>query len=140
MTREAGLDDIPRLVEMGRKFAELATPHVGFDAGSVSNLLKGLIESDDGLVLCTETSMFGAVIYPHPFNNGHRVAQELFWWSEGREGFGLLKAAEKALIGRCDSMVMITLETVNPDRMASLYQKLGFAPMERGFVKEMAWQ
>jgi len=31
---------------------------------------------------------------------------------------------------------MITLETVNPDRMAELYQKLGFVPMERGFVKE----
>jgi len=85
----AVLADVPDLVEMGRRFAMKAAPHVGFDAHSVEQLLNGLIESENGLVLRNGNSMFGAVIYPHPFNNAHKVAQELFWWSEGREGFGL---------------------------------------------------
>jgi len=136
MIREAGLSDIPALVEMGRRFAEKGAPHVGFDAASVENLLTGMIENQNGLVLCCEAGMFGAIIYPHPFNNAHLVAQELFWWSEGREGMAMLREAEKRLEGRCNSFVMITLETVNPDRMAAFYEKRGFVPMERGFVKE----
>ncbi len=136
MIREASLSDIPDLLAMGKSFALKAAPHVGFDEASVRGLLKGMIENPNGLVLVNGHSMFGAVIYAHPFNNTHKVAQELFWWSEGREGLALLKYAEEALKPRCDSMVMITLETVNPDRMAKLYQKMGFAPMERGFVKE----
>lgn len=130
------MDDLPALLQMGKNFALKAAPHVGFDENSVRSLLTGMIESPESLVLMNGQSMFGAVIYAHPFNNAHKVAQELFWWSEGREGLALLKHVEKALKGRCNSMVMITLEAVNPDRMAKLYQKIGFAPMERGFVKE----
>lgn len=135
MIREAKASDISDLIKMGKAFAEKAMPHVGFDAASVEQLLDGLIESENGFVLRGDNSMFGAVIYPHPFNNRHKVAQELFWWSEGREGLVLLKQAEIALKERSNSMVMITLETVNPDRMAALYEKFGFVPMERGFVK-----
>lgn len=138
--REATHADIPAMVEMGRKFALKAAPHVGFDKASVEGLLANLIESEDGMALVGNSSMFGAIIYPHPFNDAHRVAQELFWWSEGREGLALFSEAEKRLKDRCDSFVMITLETVNPDRMAALYQKRGFVPMERGFVKDMTWQ
>lgn len=138
--REATHSDIPAMADMGRKFALKAAPHVGFNRDSVERLLTSLIDSDDGLVLVGDSSMFGAIIYPHPFNSAHRVAQELFWWSEGREGLALFGEAEKRLHGRCDSFVMITLETVNPDRMANIYQKRGFVPMERGFVKDMTWQ
>lgn len=136
MIRDAVLDDIPELVEMGRRFIEQAKLHVGFDRASCEILLQQLIEGEGGLLLRGENSMFGAVIYPHPFNNAHTIGQELFWYSEGREGFRLLREAEKAIKGKCNSMVMVTMETVNPDRMASLYGKMGFVPMERGFVKE----
>jgi len=134
--RDATLEDIPELVEMGRHFAAKAAPHVGFDADSVSQLLRGLIENPLGLCLRGDNSMFGAITFPHPFNNAHKACQELFWWSEGREGIALLNEAIRRADAAADSMVMITLESVHADRMAQFYMKRGFRPMERGFVKD----
>lgn len=120
---------------MGRKFAEKAclVEHVGYDPASMATTFGLLI--DNHLLLIGENGALGAMAGPHPFNHAHIIAQELFWWSEGREGLRLLDAFEAWAAQRAHSVRMITLEAVNPDRMARLYERRGYQPLERGFIK-----
>lgn len=137
MIREATLDDIPALLEMGAKFAEKArlTDHVGYDPDSMAATFAALIEAPEHAIFIGEAGAIGGTSCAHPFNHSHRIAQELFWWSEGREGLRLLAAFEGWARETCQSVAMIALEAVNPERVGRIYEKQGYAPLERGFVK-----
>ncbi|OWQ98020.1 hypothetical protein [Sphingopyxis witflariensis] len=134
MIRPATLDDIPVMVEMGRKFADRSGVEVGFCPDSVASLLAGLIEN--GICLVGENCMAGAVLFDHPFNRSHKAAQELFWWSEGRNGLRLLDALETAVReAGAHSLTMITLEAVNPETTGKLYARKGFRVLEHSYMK-----
>lgn len=136
MIRRATVDDIPALLEMGEKFSEKArlAEHVGYDPQSMLETFEALIEGGHP-VFIGERGAIGATQTQHPFNHGHVVAQELFWWSEGGEGRALLDALEAHCEANCDSLVMITLEAIEPERVSRIYQRRGYAPLERSFVK-----
>jgi hypothetical protein len=74
-------------------------------------------------------------VAPHPFNHAQMIADELFWWSEGREGVKLLQAYEQWAAGFGAVVRMTTLEAVNPDRMTRFFARRGYQPLERAFVK-----
>lgn len=137
MIRPAALDDIPALLAMGERFADKAklTDHVGYDPDSMAATFAALIEAPEHIVLISETGAIGGTSCAHPFNHSHRIAQELFWWSEGREGLRLLTAFEEWARETCQSVAMIALEAVEPERVGRIYEKQGYAPLERGFVK-----
>lgn len=136
MIRPATLSDIPRLLEMGRKFAEKARlqDHVGYDPHSMAQTFEAMIAAGHPLFI-GERGAIGAVSTHHPFNHEHIHAQELFWWSEGREGLALLRALEAYCAEHCHSLQMITLEAVEPERTGRLYERLGYAPLEHSYVK-----
>jgi N-acetylglutamate synthase-like GNAT family acetyltransferase len=136
MIRPATLGDIPALLEMGRKFAERANlqSHVGYDPHSMVQTFEALINGEHPLFI-GERGAIGATCTPHPFNCEHITVQELFWWSEGREGLALLKALEAYCVEHAHSLQMITLEAVEPERTGRLYEKLGFAPLEHSYIK-----
>lgn len=136
MIRRATPGDIPRLLEMGRRFADKAQVkhHVGWDADSVAQTLEAMILGGHPLFM-GEAGAIGAIQTPHPFNHAHIHAQEVFWWSEGREGLALLKALEAHCDEHCHSLIMITLEAVEPERTGRLYERLGYAPIEYSYVK-----
>lgn len=136
MIRPATHADIPRLLEMGRKFAERAKleNHVGYDPHSMAQTFGALIEGGHP-VFIGERGAIGATQTQHPFNHEHIHAQELFWWSEGREGLALLRALEAHCAVECDSLQMITLEAVDPERTGRLYERLGYAPLEHSYIK-----
>lgn len=136
MIRPATLDDIPRLLEMGRKFAELAKldEHVGYKPEDMAVTFQAMIEGGHP-VFIGENGAIGATQTVHPFNHSHIVAQEVFWWSEAGEGLPLLDALSKYCEQHCDSLIMITLEAVEPERVGRLYKRLGFKPLEHSFVK-----
>lgn len=135
MIRAATLDDIPQLLAMGQRFADLAglVDHVGYEPADMAETFRLLIEGH--VIFMGEAGALGAMAGPHPFNHSHIIAQELFWWSEGREGLRLLAAFEDWARERCHSIRMITLEAVEPDRTARIYERRGFVPLERGFIK-----
>ena len=138
MIRDAGLDDIPALLEMGRRFAWKAgfQDHIGFDDASVVGTLTALIEQDNGVCLIGDESMMGAVLYPHPFNKQHIAATELFWFSEGREGLSMLSVMEERVRDSgASSFTMATMEVVNAERMGRLYQARGFIPLDKNYIK-----
>lgn len=137
MIRPATLSDIPAMVEMGRRFTDKAgfADHVGYDDQSAAALLEGLIEGA-GVCLVGDRCMAAALVFPHPYNRSHIAAQELFWWSEGREGIRLLRALEQAVRDRgAQSLTMITIEAIEPDSMGRLYRKRGFAPVEHHYLR-----
>lgn len=136
MIREATVRDIPRLLEMGRKFAERAglDKHVGYDPHSMVQTFEAMIEGGHPLFV-SDRGAIGATQTPHPFNHEHITAQELFWWCEGGGGLALLDRLIEHCAEHCHSLTMITLEAVEPDRVAKIYTRKGFVPLERSFVR-----
>jgi hypothetical protein len=135
--RAARHDDIPALLEMGEKFSSRAglVHHVGYNPEHMAATFAAMIDAEDHVILIGERGAIGAVCCPHPFNYDHKAAQELFWWSEGREGLALLTALETWARGRAASLQMITLEAVEPERTSKIYARKGFVPLERSFIK-----
>lgn len=138
MIRSATVQDIPALLEMGRKFADEAgvTARVGWDDDSVVDMLEGLIDSPDGIVLVSERGMIGGMVYAHPFNSNVRVFVEVFWRAEDGQGLALLAAAETQAeaLGATKS-VMVAMDGM--ERTTRLYGRLGYAPCETQFMKEL---
>lgn len=137
MIRPATHQDIPVLLAMGEKFAELAklTEHVGYDPESMARSFAFMIEDENCAIFVGERGAIGGNKAPHPFNHAHWIAQELFWWSEGGEGIRLLTVFEEWAREHCASLRMITLEAVEPERTGGLYRRLGFDPLEHGYIK-----
>jgi hypothetical protein len=137
LIRPATLDDIPQLLAMGQRFADRAglVDHVGYNPDHMAGTFQALIEGEAHFLAIGERGAIGAMSGPHPFNYAHLIAQEVFWWSEGREGLRLFDAFEAWARERCHSVRMITLEAVEPDRTARIYERRGYSPLERGFIK-----
>ena len=137
MIRQATLEDIPRLLNMGAKFAEKAklADHIGYNAGDMAASFKALIEGEFHALFIGEAGAIGATCTAHPFNSAHIAAQELFWWSEGREGLALLNALEKHCEAHAHSLTMITLEAVAPERTGLLYERRGYRLLEHSYMK-----
>lgn len=136
MIRNAGLDDIPRIVDLGERMA--AKAKISFERKSVEFTLAQLIENPDGILLVSEAGMFGGICYPQPFNHALKTGQELFWYSEGGDGPELLRAAEeKARSLGVSKWGMFAQETMRPKVVGRYYQKQGYAPDAYGYVKEL---
>ena len=129
MIREATRKDIPRLLAIGRKFADDAgvTARVGWDAQSVVDMLETLIEDADGIVLVSERGMIGGIVAAHPFNRDVKVFSELFWRAEDGNGLALLAEAERLAVRRgANRSGMVAMDGM--DRTARLYGRLGYRP------------
>lgn len=138
MIRPATADDIPRLMEMGRRFADEAgvTEKIGWDDESVESLLRALIDNENGVLLVGDKGMIGGVVYGHPFNNKVKVFQEFFWRSEGFEGLKLLQRAEQAAKEKGAARSYIGAMPDMPD-LNRLMARKGYAPAETAFIKEI---
>lgn len=140
MIRDASLSDIPAMLELGKRFADDAgvTDWVEWDADSVTAMLVFLIEDDNGICLVTDGGMFGGFVFPHEFNKSVLVFKEVFWRAERGGGVRMLKRAEawaKAKGARLSGM-FAPIRQVGGD-VGPLYQRLGYAPSERIYMKEL---
>lgn len=144
MIRPATHDDIPRLIEMGREFFDsLQYPEAGkYNPNFVSATFSNLIDMRDGVLLVDDNvnGAVGALIYPF-YMTGRRTAQELFWWVDpGHRGIGknLLVALEEYVKSEgVTSLVMLAMESSEPDRVGKVYERAGYRPMERTYIKEL---
>lgn len=137
MIREAGVSDIPQLLEWGKIFTDRAgfASHVGWNPADVEVTVRAMIDAPEHVIFISENGMIGALSVPHPFNRAHIIGEELFWWSQGRDGLRLLAALEEWAKARCHSLRMVTIEAIEPERTGRLYERLGFAPLEHGYIK-----
>jgi hypothetical protein len=136
MIRPATLEDIPGLLEMGRKFADDAgvTARIGWDDESVADMLATLIENEDGIVLVSERGMIGGFVQSHPFNRNVRLFIEVFWRAEDGMGRALLSEAERIAkeLG-ADFSTMIAMDGM--EKTQKLYNRLGYEYCEAQFIK-----
>lgn len=137
MIRHAVEADIPRLMIMGQKFADKARlqDHVGYDPKSMEVTFRAMIERPEFVLFIGESGALGGMIAPHPFNHARLIADELFWWSEGREGLALLNAFEDWVTSQGGILRMTVLEAVDPERASKILLRKGYQPLERAFVK-----
>lgn len=137
--RHATPQDIPALLEIGRRFT--AAAGMPFDEQALTQTLEQLMAADDGVLLVTAeaTGVLGGIAFRNPFNT-ERTAQELFWWAE-QGGLDLLAAFESwAAEHGATRVVMVCLEALEPERVERIYRRRGYVPLERGFERAITWQ
>lgn len=145
--REATYLDLDELLRMGRAFhaATGVADIVTLDEATLERTFVGLIDNPNScLFVCeAETGLCGAVgalLYSHYMDAGHLTGQELFWWvDEGhRQGTGLAMfdvLEQWAQRKGAKSFVMITLDALEPERVAALYKRRGYRPSERSYMR-----
>ena|ERR1051326_1213076 len=145
LIREATDADIPRLIEMGRRFqgATSYDASVTENGASLAALCVRLIESDAGLLLVADADglpvgMIGAFLFPHHFSGRLTVGEVFFWVEPEHRGCGvrLLRRAERWAQERG----ALQIQMIRPQDAVSvgtLYERLGYRPLEVAYAKEL---
>ena len=130
--------DIEHIVTLGARMADKAKLATGYDPDSVRATLAHLIDNPDGILIVSPTGMIGGMCYPHPFNHKAKIGQEFFWYSEGNDGPDLLEMAE-ARAKECGAShwTMLAQETMRPKVVGRYYERQGYSPLERSYIKEL---
>lgn len=134
MIRSAIASDIPRMVEMGRRFrSESSYSEFLADNPERMTLLGRQLLAADGLLVSEKDGkligMLGFIIHSH-FISGELVAGEVFWWMEPEhrgEGLKLVDEAKR----RARLAGAVSLDMIAPnERVARFYRRLGYQWME----------
>lgn len=147
--RDATLDDIDAVARLGARFFDEAewSDVTSWDHETVCITLRNLIEQDGGILVVCEREgviigMAGGLVHPAYFNRHHLTGQELFWWVEpryrGGAGSALLNSLEASARERgAQSWAMIALAKVRPDAVGKIYERRGYRPSERTYIKAL---
>ena len=87
--------------------------------------------------------MIGFLVFSIFMNNSHLIAQELFWWVDENKrktklGLNLLQAAEKAAKDQgASSMLMLSLNDLNGEKVNNLYKSLGYSARETTYMRSL---
>jgi RimJ/RimL family protein N-acetyltransferase len=129
--------DIPRLVEMGRRFRSESTysKYLADNPERMAQLGRQLLEKD-GLLLAERdgviVGMLGFIVHTH-FISGEVVAGEVFWWMEPEfrgDGLKLLdETKRRAHLAGAKYLHMIAPS----ERVSRLYRHLGYEFVESTF-------
>lgn len=144
MIRRATVEDTPRLLEMGQRFAAETDYRdlVVIDPSRLRAAIESILVNPQAATFvsgtdATLTGMIALIAYDHPFS-GERTAFEVVWWvdPEARgDGLRLLRAAE----GWARGQGIRKMQMVAPnDRVGALYRRFGYAPVETSFQKELS--
>ncbi len=151
MIRPAVISDLSQLQTMGALFFDVSglDKWFSYKPRCFSQVCANFMADDKAVILVGEerggaVAMAAALAYPCWFDSDHLTAQELFWWVEpdyrgGPLGTELRKSLEDwARDKGCLTMEMGALETLRPEALAHLYERKGYGPKERIFVKRLA--
>ncbi len=145
MIRRACVEDISAILVLARKFFEVAGYQaMEFDLDTCAERLIHGIEGNLCFVAESNHQVVGFVlgaVCPSIFNKNIKMGVELAWWIDpqyrnGVLGVKLLKAIEKEARNQgVSTWSMICLEALEPDKVESIYQRLGYERAERTFVR-----
>lgn len=142
MIRRATVEDTPRLLEMGQRFA-METEYrdlIAINQERLSSFIETTLANPESCVLVSGsddlTGMIALLTYDHPFS-GERTAFEVVWWvdPEARgDGVRLLRGAETWARERG----IRKMQMVAPnERVGALYRRLGYAPVETSYQRSL---
>lgn len=133
MIRFATLDDLPDVVEYGRRFHAMSQQPFPYSEEAATGFSAGLIENDAGCVLLSDHGFIGGMLAPAYCAPAWVMAVELFWWAE-KDGMRLLRAFESWAVDRGAQEVRMTSLAALPKADAILRRK-GFEPAEISYRK-----
>ncbi len=144
--RPATTDDLPRIVDMGRKFWSQTAyaPHVIYCPDSIAASALEMLRAGLLIVADVDGVAVGAVglmATPLYANRDVLAAAELYWYVEDEHrdtgaGKALLVAIEDAARAAGVKLLgMMLLEAVEPEKAEAIYKRLGYSPGERTFFK-----
>jgi GNAT superfamily N-acetyltransferase len=93
----------------------------------------------DGVIV----GAIAGVLAPVYYNRDHLSGEELFWWvdpAHAAQGVGLrlLSALEREAADRgAISLQMKSIDRLNGERMAKVYERRGYRPSEHSFIKRL---
>ena len=140
--RDATVEDFPDIEIIGGEFAEAAgQPEVDSESlrESLGNLLNGgiLKVAENGSI----QGVAGALVFPAYWNRNEIMAQELFWFLRPEyrgtsTGLKLLISLENSAREKgAKRLMMLCLDALDGDKIASMYERLDYEPQERTYVK-----
>lgn len=148
--RLAELKDMEKVLDMAARFWATMPEQVGveFDHDSVALLFFHMME--EGLLVVAETdgespevvAMIGFTYHQHYVNLSVKTAREVMFWVEPEHRSGGLGTELLAVAGvglKADdvqSVSMVAMEN-SPESADHIYRVLGFAPLERAYIKRL---
>jgi GNAT superfamily N-acetyltransferase len=142
--RPAGIDDVPRLVDLGASFITQTgyAALLPINRDQMTALVERLLTSEDATLLVLETDaavigMLAMYCFPHPMS-GERIASEVFWWVEPAargHGLKLLAAAEMWAQTHGAAVCQMIAPTTAVERV---YVRRGYVPVERLYQRRIA--
>lgn len=144
MIRDARLEDVPTLVEMGTSFhGESPYAHLFTASPEMMKATATLLITDPDHTLFVADvegkllGMLGLFRYTHHIS-GQLAVQEVFWWvspkARGRIGIDLLRQAERW--ARAVGALYLQMGAPN-SRVERLYSAMGFGKMEVLYQKNL---
>ena len=146
--RRAVVDDLTVYVRLAQAF-HAASPMkeaAGFDVEGYSAFYVNALENPlmalwvaelDGEVV----GITGALSYGLYFSPATKIVQELWWWlNPDVRGSGLgkqmlLAIEDWAVAQKASAVFMIALENTDSETMSAVYDRFGYRPIERTFMK-----
>ena len=148
--REALISDLDGIADCAERFfeyAQYAEQGTPLCRGDFIQMVKGYIESDQGIVLLLMDGLYvaGGIagdVRQWGFNKAIKSCIELFYWVDepyrGRKSIELLKLYERRAreLG-AHKNIMVSVATELQERVNNLYQRMGYQPYEQFFVKSL---
>ena len=137
------MKDIEYVAQVMKKFAPLNGSGIPV-ADNIEELTAKLLEQDNVIAVVKEgRGVILGVVYPHFLNPSIIVAQEIGWWVEPEyrgsiTAIKLYKEFErKAKQMGVSKLMMISLHSLEPEKVNAMYSKLGYRPIEYTFLKDL---
>jgi len=131
------------IAEVMKKFAPLNGADIPV-ADNINELAEELISNNNVIALQEEgKGVILGILYPHFLNPSMIVAQEIGWWVEPEYrntslAIRLLKKFEAEAADRgASKVIMISLESQEPAKVGSIYQRMGYRLIEHNYIKEI---
>lgn len=132
MIREAGPDDLGRVVELGRAFhaVSLWSELVAFDEDSFRASAADLIGRDSAAIFLSDGGFLALTKVGLYFNRAVEVTAELFFWAPDGKGDDLRRAGERWAGG-----LLVMNAHGGDERAGRWYARHGYRQLESTYLK-----
>lgn len=137
--RLATLDDIPFMVDMGRKFHAYSqwVQYAEYCPHRTAQMLQGLIESDEGFAAVKHDGLICGCLAAMPYLKDFIVAHEMFWWSASN-GMDLLRMFEAWAQEKGASAIAVSHAVARRGKaLERVFVRNGYTPNEAYYIRRL---